>query len=43
MKFINSENEIKSLEEWRSSSESQLIIIYGRRRIGKTELIKKQS
>lgn len=40
MKFINREKELKSLEELWNSQEAQLIIIYGRRRVGKTELIK---
>lgn len=40
MKFINREQELKSLEEWWTSRDPQLIIIYGRRRVGKTELIK---
>lgn len=40
MKFIGREQELKSLEDWWASNASQLIIIYGRRRVGKTELIK---
>jgi len=38
MKFVNRESELKFLEgHWRKN-EAQLIIIYGKRRIGKTEL-----
>ncbi|MFT4304691.1 MAG: ATP-binding protein [Candidatus Woesearchaeota archaeon] len=37
--FINRELELKFLNKVYSSKEKQLIIIYGRRRIGKTELI----
>ncbi len=39
MTFINRERELKFLEERFSSKEAELIILYGRRRIGKTELI----
>ena len=40
MKFIDRERELEALERfWREKS-AQLIIIYGKRRIGKTELIK---
>lgn len=38
--FVDRENELKFLEEYYRRKESSLIIIYGRRRIGKTELIK---
>src|SRR3989344_887769 len=41
MKFINRTKEIKCLEEKFKSKEAQLIVLYGRRRIGKTELILK--
>ncbi len=39
--FINREEELKFLEEKYLEDLPQLIIIYGRRRVGKTELIKK--
>ena len=39
-KFIDREIELEFLNERWQSSNSQLIIIYGKRRIGKTELIK---
>ncbi len=38
MKFINRETELDFLNEKWHSDESQLIIIYGKRRVGKTEL-----
>jgi hypothetical protein len=41
MKFINREQEIKALEEFYKGKNPQLIIIYGKRRVGKTELIKR--
>lgn len=41
MKFINREQELKALEKFWKSDSSQLIIIYGKRRVGKTELIKR--
>jgi len=41
MKFIDRDKEISSLNDSYSSKGSKLIVIYGRRRIGKTELIKK--
>ncbi|MCK4339829.1 MAG: ATP-binding protein [Candidatus Cloacimonetes bacterium] len=40
MKFINRERELKALERFWQESQSPLIVIYGKRRIGKTELIK---
>jgi AAA+ ATPase superfamily predicted ATPase len=40
MKFINRQRELGALEKFRQQKEAQLIIIYGKRRIGKTELIK---
>jgi hypothetical protein len=47
MKFINRENELSLLTDVLTRQESQMVIIYGRRRIGKTalivELIKKQT
>lgn len=38
--FINREQELKSLNEFNKRREPQLFVIYGRRRVGKTELIK---
>jgi hypothetical protein len=38
--FFNRETELKFLENKYLQDSSQLIIIYGRRRVGKTELIK---
>jgi hypothetical protein len=40
-KFVNRVEEIEILEEACSSKEASLFIIYGRRRVGKTELISK--
>lgn len=40
MKFINREKELAFLEEKWSEKKSQLIILWGKRRIGKTELVK---
>lgn len=39
--FIGRQDELKFLEDKYNSSEGQLIVIYGRRRVGKTETIKK--
>jgi len=39
-KFINRENELQVLEERFESGKPEFIVIYGRRRVGKTELIK---
>ena len=39
--FVNRESELSSLQEAFRSDRAELIVIYGRRRIGKTELIKK--
>ena len=39
--FVNRESELSSLQEAFCSDRAELIVIYGRRRIGKTELIKK--
>jgi AAA+ ATPase superfamily predicted ATPase len=36
--FINRKNEIRTLEDIYSSKSSSLVVIYGRRRVGKTEL-----
>ena len=38
--FIGREYEIRQLEKYRSSKESEFIIVYGRRRVGKTFLVK---
>lgn len=40
MKFIDREGELGSLERFWKKEESQFLVIYGKRRIGKTELIK---
>jgi len=40
MKFINREKELQFLEERYLSKKPEFIIIYGKRRVGKTELIK---
>lgn len=40
MKFIDRERELDALERFWGEKEAQLIVIYGKRRIGKTELIK---
>ncbi len=41
LKFVDRENELNALEDYYENRKSALIIVYGRRRIGKTELIKK--
>ncbi|MEQ8226258.1 MAG: ATP-binding protein [Candidatus Eremiobacterota bacterium] len=38
--FVNRINEIKALEKFYLSGETEFVIVYGRRRIGKTELLK---
>ncbi len=38
--FVNREKELGMLEERYSKGEAELLIIYGRRRVGKTELIR---
>jgi len=40
MKFIDRERELNALENFWAELDPQLIVIYGKRRIGKTELIK---
>ena len=40
MKFINRKRELNALEKLWNKREAQLVVIYGKRRIGKTELIK---
>ena len=40
MKFINRERELRALERFWQEDQAQFIVIYGKRRIGKTELIK---
>jgi AAA+ ATPase superfamily predicted ATPase len=40
MTFINREKELAALEKFWKEDDAQLIVIYGKRRIGKTELIK---
>jgi AAA+ ATPase superfamily predicted ATPase len=39
--FVNRENELRALEKAYQSGRKELIIIYGRRRVGKTALVKK--
>ena len=39
IRFVNREEEIKVLEEAAKSSNAEFIVIYGRRRVGKTRLI----
>jgi uncharacterized protein len=43
MIFVNREKELAQLEDLytKSSREAQLLILYGKRRVGKTELVKK--
>lgn len=38
-KFVDRERELAFLEERYASGDAELLIIYGRRRIGKTELL----
>ncbi len=38
--FIGREYEIRQLEKYRDSKESEFVIVYGRRRVGKTFLVK---
>ncbi len=40
MKFIDREKELKSLAKFWKGEDPQFIVIYGKRRVGKTELIK---
>lgn len=40
LKFINRDRELNSLRNTLSSTRSEFIILYGRRRVGKTELLK---
>src|SRR4030043_1400329 len=39
--FVNRESEIQSLVDLVTSDKAELVIVYGRRRIGKTELLRK--
>ena len=41
MKFINRKTELKSLNDKWAEKKSHFVIIYGKRRVGKTELIKR--
>ena len=41
LNFLDREEEVKKVEEKYGSDKSEFVLIYGRRRIGKTELIKK--
>jgi AAA+ ATPase superfamily predicted ATPase len=40
MKFINRQAELAKLNELWEQKRSQLVVMYGKRRVGKTELIK---
>ncbi|WP_456396560.1 AAA family ATPase, partial [Thermococcus sp.] len=40
LKFIDRESELNALEELYAQDRAHLVLIYGRRRIGKTELVK---
>jgi len=37
--FVNRKNELEMLEERKSSGKAEFLVIYGRRRVGKSELI----
>lgn len=39
MPFINRTSELKRLDQWEASSSSEFLVVYGRRRIGKTALL----
>ena len=39
MKFIGRSNELQFLEEHYSSKQGELLVVYGRRRVGKTEML----
>lgn len=43
MKFINRTNELSFIQKEFSAEKSSFVIIYGKRRIGKTELIKESA
>jgi len=38
-KFVDRENELKFLESEYHKDDSSLVVVYGRRRVGKTSLI----
>lgn len=40
MSFINRADELQALQKWYNEKQPHLIILYGKRRVGKTELIK---
>ncbi|BAD85654.1 archaeal ATPase, fused to C-terminal DUF234 domain [Thermococcus kodakarensis KOD1] len=40
LKFIDREEELRALEELYAQDKAHLVLIYGRRRVGKTELVK---
>ena len=40
MKFINRKSELEALNEKWESGDPQMVILYGKRRVGKTELMK---
>ena len=41
MRFINRKQELEALDKFWKDKSSQLVVIYGKRRVGKTELIKR--
>lgn len=41
LKFINRENELNALENAYRSKKAEFFVVYGRRRVGKTELLKR--
>lgn len=41
IEFINREDELKTLNKWWAQKKAHLVILYGKRRTGKTELIKR--
>lgn len=41
MRFINRRQELEALDKFWKDKSSQLVVIYGKRRVGKTELIKR--
>lgn len=38
--FINRESELSKLEELNQTGRAELFVLYGRRRVGKTELLR---
>ena len=41
MTFVNRERELSFLEQRCASDQAELVVLYGRRRVGKTELLRK--